>query len=195
MAVLKVQKREGTGKYVAFNLRKEGKIPAVLYGKGAENVNLAVDEGELQEIVKSGERLVDLEVDGKKQQAIIKDAQHENIGDKLIHADFRLVDADTELHVEVEIEIVGTAAGEDVGGVVEVDLHNVQISCKPADLPEIIKVNISALKLGDVLYVKDLPVLEGVVYQTPENVAVVSCHGASAGDEDEEAEGEAEGGE
>ena len=192
MAVLKVQKREGTGKYVAFNLRKEGMIPAVLYGKDAENVNLAVNEKEIQELVKSGERIFDLDIEGKTQKAVLKAAQHENIGDKLIHADFRLVDANTVLHVEVEVELVGTAAGEDVGGVVEQDLHKVHIACKPADLPEVIKVDISKLVVGSVLYVSDLPAVAGVEYQTQETVAVVSCHGASAEEEGTEEEAAAE---
>ncbi len=190
MAVLKVQKREGTGKYVAFDLRKEGMIPAVLYGKGFENINLAVDEKELQELVRSGERLLELDIDGKMQSAVFKAAQHENIGDKLIHADFRMVDADTELHVEVEIALTGIAAGIDAGGVVEQDLHAVQIACKPSDLPEIITVNVSKLNIGDVIYVKDLPVISGVAYQTHENVAVVSCHGVAAAEEEEEGEEE-----
>ena len=192
MAVLKVQKREGTGKYVAFNLRKQGLIPAVLYGKGAENVNLIVSEKELQEIVKSGERLIDLDIDGKAQKAIFKAAQHENIGDKLIHADFRIVDENTLLHIDVEVALTGTAAGEEVGGVVEQDLHKVQVACKPANLPEIIEVDISSLLVGKVLYVRDLPAIEGVSYQTPEGVAVASCHGASVEAEEEEEEGEGE---
>ncbi len=192
MAVLKVQKREGTGKYVAFNLRKQGLIPAVLYGKGAENVNLIVSEKELQEIVKSGERLIDLDIDGKAQKAIFKAAQHENIGDKLIHADFRIVDENTLLHIDVEVALTGTAAGEEVGGVVEQDLHKVQVACKPANLPEIVEVDISSLLVGKVLYVRDLPAIEGVSYQTPEGVAVASCHGASAEAEEEEEEGEGE---
>ena len=192
MAVLKVQKREGTGKYVAFNLRKEGMIPAVLYGKDVDNVNLAICEKELQEFVKNGERIFDLDIEGKAQKAVLKAAQHENIGDKLIHADFRLVDANTILHVEVEVEVVGTAAGEDVGGVVEQDLHKVHVACKPADLPEVIKVDVSALEVGSVLYVADLPALAGVEYQTMESVAVVSCHGASVEADEEEAESDEE---
>ena len=193
MAVLKVQKREGTGKYVAFDLRKQGMIPAVLYGKGAENVNLIVCEKELQEIVASGERLLELDIEGKTQKAIFKAAQHENIGDKLIHADFRIVDENTVLHIYVEVELTGTAAGEEVGGVVEQDLHKVQVACKPANLPEVINVDVSSLLVGKVLYVKDLPAIDGVSYKTPESVAVVSCHGASADVEEEE--GEEEGGE
>ncbi len=187
MAVLKVQKREGTGKYVAFDLRKEGMIPAVLYGKGFENINLTVDQKELQELVKSGERLLELDIDGKKQRAVLKAAQHENIGDKLIHADFRMVNEDTELHVEVEIALTGIAAGIDLGGVVEQDLHTVQVACKPGDLPEVVTVDVSPLNIGDVLYVKDLPAISGVVYQTLEDVAVVSCHGVSEAEEEEEA--------
>lgn len=188
MAVLKVQKREGTGKYVAFNLRKEGMIPAVLYGKNAENVNLVVNEKELQEIVHSGERLLDLDIDGTIQKAILKDAQHENIGDKIIHADFRVVDANTILHVEVEVAIVGTAKAIEFGGSVEQDLHKVHIACKPASLPEVINIDVTSMKIGDVLYVKDLPVLDGVTYQTSASVAVVSCHGVGADDTEEEEE-------
>ena len=193
MAVLKVQKRQGTGKYVAFEMRKEGMIPAVLYGKGVENVNLAVNEKELQEIIESGERIVDLDIEGTAQKAILKAAQHENIGEKIIHADFRIVDANTIVHVEIEVNIKGTAAGIDQGGAVEQDLHRVQISCKPADLPESVTIDVTKLCIGDVLYVGDLPKIDGVTYTTSEQVAVVSCHGLAAAEEEgEEEEGEEE---
>lgn len=188
MAVLKAEKREGVGKYVAFDMRKEGMIPAVYYGKGVENINLSVNEKELGILVKSGERIVDLDIAGETKKAILKAVQHETIGDGLLHADFRAIDENTALHVEVAVELVGEAKGTKLGGVVEQDLHMVGVECIPAKLPEFIKVDVTELDMNAVWYVKDLPAIDGVTYTTQEDVAVVSCHGKAEVEEEEESE-------
>lgn len=191
MAVLKADKREGTGKYVAFDMRKEGVVPAVVYGKGAENINIAINEKEFKAILKSGARILELEIDGKQVHTIVKDVQHSNLGDDILHADFRIIDEHSTLHIEVEVVLKGEAAGIELGGVVEQDLHRVQIECHPSELPEVVELDVSGLGVGQVLYVKDLPEFKGVTYRTPEGVAVVSCHGKSAADEEEAAAEEA----
>lgn len=176
VAVLKAEKRAGSGKYVAFDLRKQGKIPAVVYGKKFENTNICIDQKSLQIVIATGERLIDLEIDGKKQMAVLKAVQHDNIGAGLVHADFRAIDENTLMHVDVEVELKGEAVGVDAGGVVEQDLHRVKIDCLPRNLPDKVVLDISALDLGKVLYVRDLPAVQGVTYRTHEDVAVVSCH-------------------
>lgn len=176
MAVLKAEKRAGSGKYIAFDLRKQGKVPAVVYGKKFENANICIDEKSLQIVIASGTRLIDLEIDGKKQMAVLKAVQHDNIGTGLVHADFRAIDENTTMHVDVEVELKGEAKGIEVGGVVEQDLHRVKLDCLPRNLPDKVVLDISALDLGKVLYVRDLPAISGVTYRTHADVAVVSCH-------------------
>lgn len=176
MAVLKVEKREGTGKYVAFDLRKKGLIPAVMYGVGMENVNLTVNERELQTLLGAGARLIDLDLAGKKQMAILKGLQHATIGKHLMHADFNAIDENTPLHVDVDVELTGESVGAREGGIVAMDLHALQIECLPRNLPEKLTVDVSKLGIGGVIYVKDLTIPAGVTVKTHSDVAVVSCH-------------------
>ena len=159
---LKAEKREKTGKYVAFDLRKAGKIPAVVYGRGLkENINLTLDQKEFKQVLASGSRLIDLD---------------ETIGKNILHADFRAVDANTTLHLDVEIVLKGDAAGVQEGGIIEQNLHMITLECLPKDLPSSIELDISKLKISGVLLVKDIPAIPGVKFVTHEDVPVVSCN-------------------
>lgn len=174
---LKAEKREKTGKYVAFDLRKAGKIPAVVYGKGLEtNINLTLNQKEFKQVLASGSRLIDLDVAGHKQMAVVKAVQHETIGKNILHVDFRAVDANTTLHLDVEIVLKGDAAGVQEGGIIEQNLHMITLECLPKDLPASIELDISGLKIGGVILVKDIPALSGVKFVTHEDVPVVSCN-------------------
>lgn len=176
VATLKAEKRTGTGKYVAFNLRKTGRIPAVLYGKGMENVNLQVMEKDVLQVLKAGERMVELEIEGKAQTALLKSVQRAVIGPSLVHADFRAVDASTTMHLEVPVELIGEAAGVEKGGLIEQALFTVGVSCVPGNLPEKIVLDISTLDIDHAFYVENLPALPGVTYTVEPDVSVVSCH-------------------
>ncbi len=179
MAVLKVEKREGTGKYVAFDMRKQGLIPAVMYGTGMESVNLAVNEHELQMLLVGGSRLIDLDLNGKKQMAILKGLQHATIGKHLLHADFNAIDENTPLHVDVDVELVGDSIGAREGGIVEIDLHALQVECLPRNLPDKLTIDIAKLAIGGVIYVKDVKVPAGVAIKNHADLPVVSCHHAN----------------
>jgi large subunit ribosomal protein L25 len=185
---MKVETREGTGKYVAFDLRKRGYIPGVVYGKGRENINVTVPLHDFEQLLHQGERLLDLEIGGETQSVIVKDVQHGVFDHEILHADFRMISATDELNVEIDISIDGQAIGVEHGGVLDQNLFAVEITCLPKDLPDHVVVNVSDLDVNDVLYVKDLPALPGVTYQTPEETAVVSVTAPAAEPEPEEAE-------
>jgi large subunit ribosomal protein L25 len=173
---LQAEKREKAGKYVAFDLRKQGKIPAVMYGQGLkENVNLTVNQKELKKILASGGRLLDLDIAGKVQLAVLKDVQHAVIGSDLLHADFRAVDEQTTLHLNVEVLLKGDSIGAAEGGIVEQNLHQILLECLPKDLPTKIELDITNLTVGKVLFVSDLSVPNGVKFVTHAHVPVVSC--------------------
>jgi len=177
VAELKVEKREGTGKYVAFNLRKEGKIPGVIYSAGSDaNTLIAVPEKELMIAVSAGARIMELDIDGKKEHVLLKDLQHGTFEWEIMHVDFvRITDA-TRIHVDVDIVTKGEAPGEKAGGIVEHVLHTVRLECPARNLPDHIEVDLSNLQLGHVIYVSDLVAPEGVVFLTDNHSAVVSCH-------------------
>lgn len=176
MAVLKVEKREGTGKYVAFDMRKQGLIPAVMYGAGVDNTNLSVNERELQMLLEKGARLIDLDIAGKKQMALLKGLQYATIGKHILHADFNAIDENTPLHVDVELETVGEAPGVKDGGILVLDLHAIAVECLPRNLPEKLVIDVSAMKIGSVVYVQDIKLPAGVKVKNHGDVAAVSCH-------------------
>ncbi len=188
MASLKVAKREGTGKYVAFNLRKAGRIPGVIYGKSLkENVNISLDLKEFLALVKAGDRIIDLNVDGSANRVLIKAVQHGTYDHEILHADFRAISENETIEVELEIELKGDAVGVAAGGMLEQNIHNMHARCLPKDLPEKVVIDVTAMNLGDIVYAQDLPKITGVEYIFHGNPAVVSCHHPK----DEEAEAEA----
>ena len=177
MASFNVSKREGKGKYKAFELRKAGMIPGVVYGKGIkDNVNVSVNLKEFLALLKTGDRILDLVIDGSPMQALIKAVQHGTYDHEILHVDFRAVSANEVIEIELEIEVAGEAPGIAAGGMLEQNLHHVSARCLPKDLPEKVVVDVSALNIGDILYVEDLPKIAGVEYLFHGNPAVVSCH-------------------
>ncbi len=177
MATLNVQKREGAGKYHSFSLRKAGNIPGVVYGKGMEeNINVTLNLKEFVAIVKAGERLIDLDFGPSKMRVLLKAVQHGTYDHEILHVDFRAISENEILEVALEIVLAGEAPGLQVGGMLEQNLHQVTAKCLPKDLPERISVDVSGLNLGDIIYAKDLPKLNGVEYVLHGNPAVVSCH-------------------
>jgi large subunit ribosomal protein L25 len=179
VAKLTAEKREGKGKYKAFDLRKAGRIPGVIYGKSLkENINVSVGLKEFALLLKEGERLVDLDMGGAPMRVLLKAVQHGTYEHELLHVDFRAVSDDEVIEVVVDIELSGMeeAPGILEGGMMEQNLHQVSARCLPKNLPEKVVVNVSGLKMGDILYARDLPKLEGVEFVFHGNPAMVSCH-------------------
>lgn len=177
MAELNVELRKGTGKYVAFNLRKEGKIPGVIYGaEMKENILLAVPLKELLLTVKAGSRILELNVEGKKEHVLLKGLQYGTYEWDVMHVDFIRVTDTTKIHLDIELEFKGEAPGTKVGGMVETVTHVVSVECLAKALPEKIVVDLSGLELHQVIYVKNLPQIAGLKYLADANSAVVSCH-------------------
>jgi large subunit ribosomal protein L25 len=177
VAILKVGKREGAGKYRAFAIRKAGGVPGVVYGKSlGQNLNVVVNLKELAILLKSAARIIDLDVDGNILHVLIKAVQHGVYEHEVLHVDFRAISANEIIEVELPIELRGEAAGLAVGGMLEQNLHQVSARCLPKDLPEKVLVDVSALEIGGILYARELPALPGVEYVFHGNPAVVSCH-------------------
>ena len=176
MAAFKVQKRESKGKYTAFDLRKKGFIPGVVYSKDGNNQNISINLKEFRLLLKSGERIIDLDIDGTLQKAMVKAVQHGTYDHEILHADFRPISENESIEVEVEIVVAGEAPGVAAGGMLEQNLHHVLVRCLPKDIPARIAVNVDAMQIGDIIYAKDLPAIAGVAYFFHGNPAVVSCH-------------------
>jgi large subunit ribosomal protein L25 len=170
---LVAQKRQPNGSRVARRLRKAGKVPGVLYGHKEETIALEVPADELTWAVRHGARVIDLQADGKTEKALIRDIQFDHLGMEILHVDFTRVSADERIQLEVRLEIRGTAPGVTAGGLLEQQLHTIEIECLALSVPESIRVNVNTLQIGEALHVRDLKLPEGVVALTDPDAIVV----------------------
>ncbi len=168
------QKREKLGKQNK-SLRAEGLIPAVLYGRGSENQNLAVNAKDFAKVFKeAGEStLIDLTVDNSSRKALIHDVQRNFLSNDVDHVDFYAVRMDEKTRVRVPIELIGESpAIKESGGILNRSMAEVEVEALPADLPHKFVLDIGRLtELAQSLYIKDLEVPAGVeVLASPEAV-------------------------
>jgi large subunit ribosomal protein L25 len=174
---LQAETRDETGKGVARRLRADGRVPAVLYGQGVEPVALSVDAREMFHILHGAagaNALVDLAVDGEDHLVLAREIQRDHIHNTLIHIDFLAVSRTQTITANVPVVETGEAAGVKEGGVVEHHLREVSVECFPQDVPDQIRIDISALELGDMVHVSDLAAPDGVTILTSPEDAVLS---------------------
>ena len=171
---LTVQKREKLGRGVK-DLRKQGLVPAVLYGKGLGNLNLSVPKKEFNKVFKvAGENtIVNVMLDNKKYPVLIQDVSYHPVTDEVLSADLYQVRMDEKLKVNVPVEFVGVApAVKEKNGLLVKALQELEVEALPADIPHEFKVDVSKLvEIGQSIYVKDLSIPSGVkVLVNPETV-------------------------
>jgi len=163
---LEVFLRTEKGKGAAHRIRREGKMPAVLYGSAMETYCLSLNPKELKKILTSGARentLIGLKITGPGSEKIgnkvvmLKDLQIHPIKRDYLHADFYAVAMDEKIEVEIPIRLMGKAEGTKSGGILEQPRREVRVRCLPTDIPEYIEVDVSGLQIGDSLHVKDIP--------------------------------------
>ena len=175
--VLEAQPRESGNKNHARRVRREGKIPAVVYGASQDSLPVSVDPRHVLRILNSEtghNTIFDLALNGgERTKAMIVDWQYEPIKGKLLHIDLKRIAMDKVLRVSVPISLIGEAAGvKQEGGILEQMLREVEVECLPADIPSHIDVDISHLTFGVVLRVSDLPHSEKLKFLTDANQPV-----------------------
>lgn len=164
---LNAQSRSKSGKGAARSLRREGKVPAVLYGHGIESRALAVESralGRLLEVIGGEATLVDVAIDGGAPiKALVREVQRNPVKRaEVIHIDLYAVVAGEPIVVEVPVHVIGTADGvRNQGGVLDHHLHRISIKVLPADIPEHIDVDVTHLALGHAVHVRDLTLAKG----------------------------------
>jgi large subunit ribosomal protein L25 len=169
---LATKPRESRGKSAARHLRKDGAIPAVLYGHKEAVVAFALSADELMSAIRHHARVMDLAFNGKSETAVIQEVQYDHLGKDILHVDFKRVSKDERIEVSVSIELKGTAPGTSAG-VLEQPLHELDIECLAIAIPESIKCNISTLQLGQAIHVRDIVAPEGVkILNAPDAIVV-----------------------
>ena len=188
--VIKANHRQVVGKKVKV-LRREGILPAVVYGHNVDSIPISLDMREASRTLEriSPSALVVVDVDGEQHYTLVRDKQRNPIRGSILHVDFQAVSLDETVRADLNIKIVGEApAVETYLGIVVPSLEQLSIECLPKDLPDNIEVDISGLnEIGDSLLVRDLVAPNGVeILSDPEDVVVVVI--AQAAEEEVEEE-------
>ena len=172
-----------TGKCFNRQLRMEGKIPAIIYGKDKNPLSIIIDKQEFVPNLQKHENyeniIFDIKISGKvqkkKRQTIIKEIQQDPCTGKLLHVDFFEISMDKPVALRVHISFVGESIGvKQDGGIIDHIMREVEIECLPSDIPEHMEVDISNLKIGDSLHVRDLVIPENVQLLDNPDKTVVS---------------------
>lgn len=163
---LKAAPRARSGSGRLKQMRREGWLPSVIYGRGVESHNLKVDAKTFTELLahsSSENILINLDIEGEGTRlAFLQAVQHDPLSGAALHADFRAIDDKTEITAHIPTHLNGEAAGVKAGGLVEQYVHTLEIVCLPNDLPETIEVDITGLNIGDSLHIGDLKLPAGV---------------------------------
>jgi large subunit ribosomal protein L25 len=173
---IEAKPRKGGNKNDARRLRKDGLIPAVLYGAGLESLTIAVDPKQMKRILSSEaghNTIFDLSAGGDSGKAMIVDWQADPIKGSLLHVDLKRIAMNVKLVVSVPVHLKGEAPGVKVqGGILEQMMREVEIECLPADIPSHIDGDVSQLVFGQTLRVSDLPHSDKIRFVTDENQAI-----------------------
>ena len=193
--VLNVQARTAGGTGDARRLRKTGLIPAIVYGKGVEPKCISVDATEWQLLSRNELNILSLVEDGKETLVLLKEVQHDPIRNRTRHLDFQAIRMDQKIKAHVAVR-PGHAlpAGASAGGLLEQNIHEIEVESLPQDLPEEIIVDVSGMNLGDMIHVGDIQMPEGVVAVTHADIVVFTevDENAAAAEEEEAAPAEGE---
>ncbi len=192
---LNATQRITCGKGAVRKIRREKRIPAVVYGAKISPLMLSLDTSEFDKIVRdhglSG-LFLNLKIQGDAPQShvvMLKELQMDPFGIEYLHADFQQIDMDTQVTVSVPVEIVGTSKGvKDGGGMLQIIRRELEVICKPADTPEKIEIDVSALDIGDAIHVEDIDLGEAVQIPHETNFTMITVVPPDAGEDEEVAE-------
>lgn len=177
---LKANVRKTTGNGPARVLRREGRIPAVLYGPGTEPVLLSVNIGDFQEVLKKGnisQVLLNLVIQNGKtfsKSAVVKELQTHPVSQDFLHIDFYEIDMKRKIKVNVPVVTKGKSMGVELGGVVQIIRHELEVLCFPGEIPEEIEIDITDLDMGDSVHVEEVHLEGDMEIQAEVNYTVLT---------------------
>lgn len=174
------KKNQGTGSRVARRLRRNGRVPAIIYGHKETPVPVSLSRDDVQLMLKKSARVAQLSLSGKTEMVMVREVQWDYLGKEVIHLDFARVRADEKVHAEVALEVHGTPVGLSEGGQLEVLLHALEVTCPATAIPSAIRVEVGGLHVGEGLHVKDLVLPANVKANTDADVLVLHVISRSA---------------
>lgn len=175
---LEVFKRESLGKQANKKYRKDGFVPAVIYGKNKENLNILIDPIKLKKLLKNeaGENtIIEMKLDKSdlKKNVLLKDAHLDTLTSDPLHLDFYEITDGVDVKVSSPLLFEGKPEGVKNGGVIQTLSNEIKIKCLPTNIPNVIEINISDLNIGDTLRVKDIKPMDGIeILSNPESTII-----------------------
>ena len=195
---LKAEARERVGKGSARELRRNGFIPAVIYGDKQAPVSIAINTNEVTKRIHAGgfmTTVATIDVDGKKYKVLPKDYQLDPVRDFTMHVDFLRVSGNTQVSVEIPVHFVNEdkSPGLKVGGVLNIVRHEVEVQCPANAIPEFFTVDLSGHKIGDSIHISEVTLPKGVTPTIADrDFTIATIVAPAAGIDESAAEGEAE---
>jgi large subunit ribosomal protein L25 len=174
--LLKAEARPNLGGSSARTLRSNGRVPGVLYGHGEASIPFHVKELDLRPLIYTQEtHIVNLELGGNATKSILREIQFDPITDRVRHIDLIILHAGEKVKIEVPVSLVGTASGVKDGGIIDFVMHKLTINVLPDQIPTHIDIDISDLKIGHGIHIKDLSVNDAYSILGDENAVIVAC--------------------
>ncbi|CCF20054.1 MULTISPECIES: 50S ribosomal protein L25/general stress protein Ctc [Pseudorhizobium] len=195
---LKAEARERVGKGSARELRRNGFIPAVIYGDKQPPISIALSTNEVTKRIHAGgfmTTIATIDVDGKKYQVLPKDYQLDPVRDFTMHVDFLRVSKDTAVTVDVPVHFINDQkSGVKIGGVLNIVRHTVEFNCPADAIPDSITVDLTGFKIGDSIHISHVTLPKGVkpvITDRDFTIATIVAPAAGVEEEEQPAEGEA----
>ncbi len=181
---LKAEIRSVTGTRASFRARRAGQLPVVLYGEGRPSRHLTIDRHAFETLVRHHSRVVEMEIEGKRQKVLLHKLQFDGLGESVVHVDFLRISHQAMVEVDVELEFIGHPKGLAHGGEFVKHLNDLPIRCAPETIPGSIPVHVAELDLNMNLAVKDLELPEGIQARVEEDVLICSLNTRAPAEEE-----------
>ena len=194
--IVEAEPRTQFGKGPAGRLRRAGKLPAIIYGR-SETMPITLNEHDFYQTFKqiSESTIITIRTSDKDVDVLLKEYDEDIATGHLRHVDFYAIESGMLLRTNVQVHLTGAAPGVREGGVLQSQIHEVEVECLPKDIPEYFELDISGLQINDALHVSDLPDLDGVkILNSPDQtIALVAMTREEIEEPEEEEEVEEEG--
>jgi large subunit ribosomal protein L25 len=185
--VLKAETREAIGTRFARRQRKQGRVPTIIYGHKIDPVSVSLDYHDLMLELHHRHRLLDVELEGKREKFLVKAVQYDHMGDTVVHLDLVRVSLDERVAVTVEVELKGVPAGASEGGILEQLLADIQLECPVINIPDKVRMRVNHLKLNESILASDIELPEGAKLITDATATVAIVRLPSEAPEEEAA--------
>ena len=174
VAEIAAETRTVAGTRACRRLRRQGLVPANLYGHKEGNVFLTVSERDFRRQFSAGHRIMHLALEGVRHTGMIKEVQYDALGDRIVHVDFTRISLRERVHMRIPVETVGVAKGAASGGLFEVARRDMDVEGPAGDIPEKLEVYVSDMAVGDVIRVRDLSLPETCkfLHALPDDVVI-----------------------